>query len=449
MKYSYTTLKIVNIFILLFVGIFSSNLYSQTNTDSPYSKYGLGLMKPANFNGNFGLGGAGIAWRPFSYKPVINDSLAKNNPSILDRKTNYINPVNPASFSNISLTTFEASIGGSLVSHASSEDKMTSNSAYFNHMALAFPIKENWGAGFGIMPYSSVGYNYVMSRKIANGEVANFDYRGSGGLNKVFLGSAVEIAGLFSVGATASYIFGDISTEKRVIFPSLSQTFNSVEVTDLAIGDFSFQLGLQKHFDLNAENRMTLGATAGIGDELRAKGSTILRSYVGQIGNETFVDTVFETGEHNLSVALPMDYGVGIAYERKGKWIVMADYKLRQWNDESYTSMVKNSNSHLFHLAFESLAEYNGIGNYLGRLGCRAGIHYNSSLLSIDGHAIPEYGISFGTSLPLRKTFSMIVMGFEIGKRGTKENGLIEEKFINLHFGVTINDKWFIQSKYD
>lgn len=448
MKYSCTTLKIINIFILLYVTTFSS-LYSQNNTDSPYSRYGIGLVKKTQFNGNFGLAGAGIAWRPYNYKPLINDSLAKSNPRLLDRKTNYINPVNPASFSNISLTTFEAAIVSRFVNYSSSAGEMNANNTYFNHMALAFPVMENWGAGFGIMPYSSVGYSYDISKKIESGDPVDFSYRGSGGLNKLFISNSVEIKNSLSLGFTASYLFGNISNEQRVVFQDVNQTLNTLEVNEIAVGDFLFSAGLQYFVDLGEDKRVSLGLVADLNDRMKAESSSILRSYIGNVDSESFIDTVKNVQDRDISVDIPVDYGIGLAYEKKGEWILMMEYKLRQWNDENYSENVSNSNSHVVNLGFEALADYSGIGSYLSRLGYRAGLHYNSSLLSIDGQAVSEYGISFGTSLPLRKTFSMIVIGVELGKRGTQNSNLIEESFINLHFGVTINDKWFIQNKYD
>ena len=82
-------------------------------------------------------------------------------------------------------------------------------------------------------------------------------------------------------------------------------------------------------------------------------------------------------------------------------------------------------------------------------MGYRAGFRYNSSLLKIDGNDIEEFGIGFGIAVPLRKSFSTLNVGIELGRRGSQKNNLTQEDFLNLQIGITINDKWFIKRVYD
>ena len=37
----------------------------------------------------------------------------------------------------------------------------------------------------------------------------------------------------------------------------------------------------------------------------------------------------------------------------------------------------------------------------------------------------------------------------EIGSRGTTDNNLIKENFIRFGIGLTLNDRWFIKTKYE
>ncbi len=82
-------------------------------------------------------------------------------------------------------------------------------------------------------------------------------------------------------------------------------------------------------------------------------------------------------------------------------------------------------------------------------MAIRTGFRYNSSLVNINGEDVDEMAISFGCSLPLRKSFSTLNFGIELGRRGSDSNGLSQEQFIGLLIGVTVNDKWFIKRKYD
>jgi hypothetical protein len=34
----------------------------------------------------------------------------------------------------------------------------------------------------------------------------------------------------------------------------------------------------------------------------------------------------------------------------------------------------------------------------------------------------------------------------ELGQRGTEKNNLVRDRYLNLHLGFTLNDKWFQKS---
>ncbi|MGA9269483.1 MAG: hypothetical protein WBV45_02595, partial [Lutimonas sp.] len=87
------------------------------------------------------------------------------------------------------------------------------------------------------------------------------------------------------------------------------------------------------------------------------------------------------------------------------------------------------------------------ISSYFNRITYRAGFHYQKSGLVVNDTEINEYGISFGVSLPIGLKLSNVNMGFEMGKRGTTDNNLIEENFYNFRLSLSLNDKWFRKQK--
>ena len=257
---------------------FFSVSQAQKNTDSPYSRYG-GILNPQKFNGNFGLGGVGYAWRPYHYKPIIYDSLARSNAKLNDRGTNYINPTNPASFSNISLTTFEASLLSKNIQYTSGTQSRTSSNTQLGHMALALPVSRNIGIGFGIRPFSSVGYNYQFVTSV-NGETITNVYEGSGGVNEIFLGVGYQFLNSFSVGVKGKYLFGNIIDDRRIIYgPNSTFFFNTYDQRDILVRDVSFDFGLQYFKLLNKDKRIVVGVNISPVDELNAERSQIIRAY--------------------------------------------------------------------------------------------------------------------------------------------------------------------------
>jgi hypothetical protein len=45
--------------------------------------------------------------------------------------------------------------------------------------------------------------------------------------------------------------------------------------------------------------------------------------------------------------------------------------------------------------------------------------------------------------------FSNINLGFEVGRRGTTNAGLIQEDFFSIRLGLSLNDRWFVKNKYN
>jgi hypothetical protein len=78
----------------------------------------------------------------------------------------------------------------------------------------------------------------------------------------------------------------------------------------------------------------------------------------------------------------------------------------------------------------------------------RAGIRVEKSGLNIQNQAINEFGINFGLGIPVQG-FQNLNLGFEVGKRGTTNNGLVQEDFISIRLGLTLNDRWFVRNKYN
>lgn len=448
MKYLSTTANKVFTF-LAFLLLTISSIQAQKNTDSPYSRYGVGLLNPLRFNGNFGLSGTGVAWRPSQYRPAIYDSLARSNAKLNDRGTNYINPVNPASFSNISLTTFEAALVSRNVAYKSGDQSRNGSNTQLSHMAVAIPLAKKFGLGFGIRPYSFVGYNYSTSG-VQNGNELNFVNEGSGGINEIFLGGAYQLMQNFSLGISGKYYFGKIIDDRRVVYTGNSTNFfNTLDQRDTRVSSLVYEIGLQYFKNLNKDYRIIAGAVISPINELQADQSRLMRNYTGSSNLENFRDTAIFFQDKGTTVPIAPVYGLGFAFEKKLSWMLMADIKLNAWDGELLAEGIERNSSQVYSLGFDRYVNTSAFGSYFKRMGYRAGISYNTSLLTIDNTDVTEFGISFGIAMPLRKSFSTLNVGVEFGQRGKDESGLTQENFVNLQFGVTINDKWFIQRKYD
>ena len=68
--------------------------------------------------------------------------------------------------------------------------------------------------------------------------------------------------------------------------------------------------------------------------------------------------------------------------------------------------------------------------------------------LRVDGTSIEDFGINFGVGLPIAG-LSTANVGVEFGRMGASVNQLVEENYVTIRIGFSLNDLWFIKRQYD
>jgi len=243
-----------------------------------------------------------------------------------------------------------------------------------------------------------------------------------------------------------------------VIYGDLPNSFNMWEYNSTSIADLNVDFGVQyqrKFKNAEDENYLfTIGATYGLGSDLNAKTSNLIRTFTGNIDFGTIKDTVLNVEDQKNIVQLPSSIGAGLSLQKVNKWTIVVDYKLTTWDqvDPIENSSAQYNSNHTLAGGFEYIPQYNAFNHYFKRVKYRFGARYSTGYLTVNNQAINEYGITFGLTLPIKRTDTAIPglnLGVEYGRRGKAEIGLVQEKFVNFNIGITINDRWFIKRKYD
>jgi hypothetical protein len=454
-----------------------------TANNSPYSRYGIGDLSGKGFAQGFAMGGTNIAMQ--------NDSTGMF----------FINSGNPASYSNIRLTTAELGVNISRLQLQSANNQQTINNASVGYLSLALPVKKWWGASVGLIPYSSVGYNVSAHQSINNVGDVDVLYQGSGGVNQVYFGNGIKpLYGLpkmfmkseryqrlkqekkdstinrilkrkkswqsLSLGVNASYMFGSINHEQTSIFPFNSNSFNTQTGTTTRIGDVYFDYGAQYAYtidslrgrDLKDNVQLLLGATFATKRNMNAKIDSLSYTYFdNSAGYQIVKDTIQNSQETKGKITFPLSFGFGLGFKKGDRWLVASDFAMQNWG--SYTSFnqsqgLQNSMRISLGAQFIPNAKINGKGNYYKRIHYRIGARYAKTSIELQNTQLVENAVTFGLGFPVGRNFilqnfSMINIGLEIGQRGTISNGLIKEQFYKVTLGFTINDKWFVKPKFD
>ena len=213
--------------LMLLAGIIQLNVVAQNATSSPYSRFGVGDINSINFARNLALGGC---------------EIGLNQPG-------FINYGNPAAYSTLVFTTYEAGVDFRQMELKSSNALHRTHNASFSYFDFAFPAKsQKWGLGFGLLPYSNVGYNISDKAVTSFGDVENRTYEGSGGLNNFHIGSGFKVTPRLSFGVNVEYLFGVINNDRIVSFQSPNY-YNTSYSSSTSIGWFHFKGGLQYIID--------------------------------------------------------------------------------------------------------------------------------------------------------------------------------------------------------
>jgi hypothetical protein len=160
---------------------------AQSGSASPYSSAGLGER---NFNGT-------QATRHMGGLDVFTDSI-------------HANLNNPASYGFLKVTTYSVGIHYRNTNLASLTENRDADDASLDYLAISIPAGK-FGFGFGILPYSSVGYKIEAIDSNTSGGLDLLNrYEGQGGVNQTYLSVGVPLASFLAVGASVQYNFGTL-----------------------------------------------------------------------------------------------------------------------------------------------------------------------------------------------------------------------------------------------
>lgn len=437
-------IRYIRLFIIvsLTATALGANAQSTATTSSPYSRYGLGDLSPSVMPQNIGMGGIGTA-------------INKIN------SYNYINFLNPAAYSSMNYVVIDAGISSNFNTLSKSGLSNQSNSSFrLSHIAFGIPVSKQSAISFGMRPYTELGYNYRQKQSNfgtglpADTNAVNYLYQGDGGLTKAYLGYGVRIGKHLSIGANASYIFGNLKETQSTEVPDLFGTLNSRIEESNSINGFNYDYGAQYSFDFSEKKHLVFGYSASASSKLNTQNSYIVSSYFTEAGSEgVATDSLINRKDAKSKINLPQINHFGISYQHDGKYIIGADYSIGNWSSLTVAGVNKGlQNSKTLNVGGQVTPNMYSLSNYFARVDYRFGVIYDQTYLNVNNTNIKRYAATFGMGLPLPRNntaFYKINLAAEYGKRGTLTNGLVKENYINFHLSFTLNDQWFVKYRYD
>lgn len=411
--------------------LFSLAIFAQESTSSPYSFYGIGDIK---FKGS-------VENRSMGSISVLPDSI-------------HINIQNPAQFACLKLTGL--ALGGTYANTKSKTETQEAKArrTSLDYMIVGIPVGKV-GIGFGLIPYSSVGYKIGRTAYVTNNNNDTIRsiisrYNGIGGVNKVFLGFGYRLTKNINIGGDLQYNFGTIETNSLQYQTDLQYGSRENNVSDLR--GVNFDLGITYQTKVNSKYSF-FSSLAYTPEAVLTSGNTRNIEIVLVTSSSVRPVETQNIGVADTKIKLPSKLSFGSGFGQVKKWLVGGEITLIQ------NSVMSNRFTDINGATFENsvryslggffIPNYNSYSSYYKRMVYRGGVRYENTGLVIQDKSITDFAANIGLGMPLGGTFTNINIGLEIGRRGTKYYNLVEENYINISVGLSLSDKWFVKRKFD
>ncbi len=408
--------------------VIAQGAIAQKGTISPYSYFGIGDQRDNGTVENQMMGGLSL----------YADSI-------------HINLTNPAAYSKLRLTTYTAGISHKEYRLKDFTQEQKTSVTNLDYLSIGFPVAPKVGAGFGLMPYSSVGYSLNDITTNSNGaEVTNI-FTGDGGVNRIYASIGFEPIKNLSLGVTASYNFGTLDYERIQSVEDVQ--FGTIDRRESKINGYDFNYSLNYTPTIKEKYTLFTSIVVNTQGNLVAKNTQTLGSFSLVSGRDIeVVDVNLDANNlRNTEIKIPTKATLGLGFGEDKKWFLGAEYSFQKFSDfENQFLGIQNvtyDDASSFAFGGYWVPDYRSLSGYFKRVTYRAGLRYDMSGMTVNGKEINDFGITFGLGMPLGNSFSNLNLGFELGRRGTTDANLVEESYLKINVGLSLNDKWFQKRK--
>lgn len=426
--------------IIFFISVLATfQAFSQRSSSSPYSFFGIGEEFGTRTVEQITMGSIGAAYSS-SYQ---------------------LNFINPASLSDLRYATYAFGLLNNGLRLQDADTDQTSNSTSLSYFSVGIPLGNGIGLVAGMQPTSAVGYSLVNTIEDSEGDILDLtQFSGTGAVNRLYGGFGVRLFEGFSVGAEFDFLFGNVTNNVLNLRQNVVLATKNVEDTNIRGG--SVKVGAQYRKVIKDDLHVNAGAAFKLGNTLRATGQEDLYSLsIGFGAVETPRDTIFSQ-RLNARFKRPTETTLGVGIGRDNKWFAEIDYSFR--SAYQATGYLDNSSENFAYRNASAIKaggfyipKINSISSYWERVTYRAGIRYERTGLAVNGLTtgntftdINDFGISFGLGLPIGKALpSNLNLAVEMGRKGSMDNGLLQENYVNLRLSLSLNDLWFRKRRID
>jgi hypothetical protein len=413
-------------FVLAFLCFATYAVSAQNGSVSPYSLFGVGELRQARTIDNQSMGGLGM----------YTDSI-------------HIHLNNPAALGKLALTSFSAAVSHKELRLETNAAKQTSSVSTLEYLAVALPIMfQRAGIGFGLKPYSAIGYSLLNETTDPQGNQVTSTYTGDGGLNQVYLSAGFRLMKDLNVGATVNYYFGNL--EKSRLQETEDVIFGTVDQRRSDLDGFDFNFGMTYTPRFGKYNLFTSVRVNTQANIVSVNEQQIGSVVAGTLRPIEISDVDLEAVNlKNTEIKIPTTTSIGLGFGEDRHWFIGGEYSFQKYSDFVNTFLKEDNTEYedasSYALGGYFVPDYTSIDSFFDRITYRAGVRLDNTGLIVNDKPIENFGITFGLGIPVGSNFSNLNLGFEVGRRGTQMNDLVRESYFKFSIGLAFNARWFMK----
>ena len=425
---------------------------AQNGINSPYSRYGFGMMGDRALGFNKGMAGVAQGFR----------------------NGQEINVANPASYSSIDSLTALIDFGMTFQNGNFKMGDLQKNAknTSIDYFAFQFRAFKNLGMSLGILPYTNINYSFKSSAENISGTediTSSYKFSGSGGLHQVYFGAGWKVFGSpLSIGANISYLYGDYSHTSTIAY-SDTAVYSMVRGYAADISTWKFDAGLQYTLKLGKKDDLTIGATYGLGHEVknRAVRNTETINSSGAVQGITS-DTIRNAFE------LPHTIDAGFTFRHGRKWRLGGDFSMEKWSQCKFPSQDYGNGQYIsqkgqLYDRMKVALGYDITPNVISpklfnRMTYKIGGYYSKSYACADPTGTVtdkpyEFGVTAGVSIPISNRnlwYNSPKINFAVQwvhsdipylNTVTRQKSSLVENYLKFSLGLTFSERWFYKWK--
>ena len=452
--------------LIILSGIFLAPLFAnaQNGVNSPYSRYGFGLLSDRSMGFNKAMGGVSQGFR----------------------NGQEINVANPASYSSVDSLTALFDLGLTLQNGNYNMGGLKQNirNSSFDYAAYAFRATKGVGIAVALLPFSKIKYSFASNSQTLENNAnitSTYSYNGDGGLRQIMLGAGWQILKPLSIGLNVSYLWGEYEHNMVMSYNSTS-AFSLKRAYTANISTYTIEAGAQYTIALSSKDKLTVGATAMLGHKVHNNAyrttSTLSSSTTVEASSCDTLRNAFQ---------LPHTLAVGVTYYKGNNLRAGIDFEFQRWKhvhfpvtenyDTQHTYGYYNPTYNVLNNRWKLAAGAEYTPDILARslfqrMRYKVGAYYSHSYANANESGLTtskkptEFGLSAGVSIPITNrnlfysspkinvTLSWIHTNIPyytnsslLDRTATPVESTLKENYLRLSVGITFSERWFYKWK--